>query len=307
MNIRREWLEKDFYEVLGVDRTAPPKDIKKAYRKLAQTYHPDTNPGDSGAETRFKEVTEAYDVLSDPKVREEYDQARDAFARGAWAGSPGGGAQYVRFEDMGGAGDLGSIFGGFGFGDLFGGTRTRGPQKGADLEGDISLGFDEAIGGATRALTISGPDGSREVQVKIPAGVEDGQRIRVTGKGRPGGDGGPPGDVYVRVHVADHPIFRRRGRNLEVTVPISYPEAALGANVTVPTLEGKVTVKIPPGTLSGTTLRVSGKGAKNPKGAGDLLVTVEVAIPQALTDEQRSLIERLKDLQSDDPRRHLGV
>jgi molecular chaperone DnaJ len=306
VTIRREWLEKDFYGVLGVDRTAPQKDIKKAYRKLAQAYHPDTNP-DPAAEARFKEVTEAYDVLSDPKVREEYDQAREAFARGGWAGSPGGGAQYVRFEDLGDMGDLGSIFGGFGLDDLLRGGARRGPQKGADLEGDISLTFHEAISGTTRTLTVQGPEGPRDVPVKIPAGVEDGQRIRVKGKGRPGAQGGPRGDLYVRVHVGDHPIFARKGRNLEVEVPVSYAEAALGANVTVPTLDGKVTLKIPPGTPSGKTFRVSGKGVATPKGAGDLLVTVEVAVPEALTDEERSLIERLRDLQSDDPRQHLGV
>lgn len=304
MNIRREWLEKDFYQVLGVDRSASGKDIKKAYRKLAQQYHPDNNPGDEAAETRFKEVTEAYDVLSDPKVREEYDQARDAFSRGAWAGSPGGGAQYVRFEDLG---DLGSMFGGFGLGDLFGQRVRRGPQKGADLEGEMTLGFDEAIRGTTRTLTVSGPEGPREVQVKIPAGVEDGQRIRVKGKGRPGADGGPRGDLYVRVHVADHPLFSRNGRNLEVEVPLTYAEAALGANITVPTLDGKVTLKIPAGTSSGKTFRVSGKGVKTPKGTGDLLVKVEVAVPESLTDEQRAAIERLRDLDPEDPRQHLGV
>jgi len=289
--------------VLGVDRSASAKDIKKAYRKLAQQYHPDTNPGDEAAETRFKEVSEAYDVLSDPKVREEYDQARDAFARGAWAGSPGGGAQYVRFEDLG---DLGSMFGGFGIGDLFGRGR-RGPQKGADLEGEMTLGFHDAIDGTTRTLTVQGPEGPRDVQVKIPPGVEDGQRIRVKGKGRPGADGGPRGDLYVRVHVAPHPLFTRTGRNLEVTVPLTYAEAALGANITVPTLDGKVTLRIPAGTSGGKTFRVTGKGIATRKGAGDLLVTVEVAVPETLTDEQRSAIERLRDLDTDDPRQHLGV
>ena len=304
MNIRREWLEKDFYQVLGVDRTASSKDIKKAYRKLAQQYHPDANPGDEAAETRFKEITEAYDVLSDAKVREEYDQARDAFSRGAWAGSPGGGAQYVRFEDLD---DLGSMFGGFGFGDLFGGAGSRGPQKGADLEGEMHLGFHDAIAGVTRTLTVRGPEGPRDVQVKIPAGVEDGQRIRVKGKGRPGTGGGPRGDLYVRVRVAAHPVFDRSGRNLAVTVPLTYTEAALGANIAVPTLDGKVTLKIPAGTPSGKTFRVSGKGITTGKATGDLLVTVEVAVPEALNDEQRAAIERLRELETDDPREHLGV
>ncbi|MEX1207187.1 MAG: DnaJ C-terminal domain-containing protein [Acidimicrobiia bacterium] len=306
MSVRRDWLEKDFYAVLGVDRTATGKDLKKSYRKLAQQFHPDTNPGDDAAEARFKEVTEAYDVLSDPKLREEYDQARDAFARGAWAGSPQGGAQYVRFDDLGDIGDLGSFFGGSGLGDLFRGGR-RGPQKGADLEGELRLTFHEAIAGSTRTLTISSAEGPREVQVKIPPGVDDGQLIRVKGKGGPGIGGGPPGDILVRVRAGDHPLFTRKGLNLELTVPITYAEAALGANITVPTLEGKVTLKVPPATQSGRTFRVSGKGVAGPKRTGDLLVSVEVAVPETLTDAERALIEQLKDLQSDDPRPHLGV
>jgi molecular chaperone DnaJ len=304
VNVRRDWLEKDFYAVLGVDRTTTNKDLKKVYRKLAQQYHPDTNPGDNAAETRFKEVTEAYDVLSDPKQREEYDQARDAFARGAWAGSPQGGAQYVRFEDL--EGDFGSVFGGGGFGDLFRGGR-RGPQKGADLEGAVSLTFHEAIAGSTRTLSVPGPDGARDVQVRIPPGVDDGQLIRVKGKGAPGVGGGPPGDILVRVRAGDHPIFKRTGLNLELAVPIAYSEAVLGANITVPTLDGKVTLKVPPGTQSGKTFRVSAKGIAGPKRTGDLLVTVEVAVPKSLTDDERALVERLRDLQSHDPRPHLGV
>jgi molecular chaperone DnaJ len=306
VSVRRDWLEKDFYAVLGVDRTATGKDLKKSYRKLAQQFHPDTNPGDDAAEARFKEVTEAYDVLSDPKLREEYDQARDAFARGAWAGSPQGGAQYVRFDDLGDMGDFGSFFGGSGLGDLFRGGR-RGPQKGADLEGELRLTFHEAIAGSTRTLTISSTEGPREVQVKIPPGVDDGQLIRVKGKGAPGVGGGPPGDILVRVRAGDHPLFTRKGLNLELTVPITYAEAALGENITVPTLEGKVTLKVPPGTQSGRTFRVSGKGVVGPKATGDLLVSVEVAVPETLTDAERALIEQLKDLQSDDPRPHLGV
>lgn len=305
VSVRRDWLEKDFYSVLGVDRTATGKDLKKSYRKLAQQFHPDTNPGDDAAEARFKEVTEAYDVLSDPKLREEYDQARDAFARGAWAGSPQGGAQYVHFDDLGDMGDLGSFFGG-GLGDIFRGGR-RGPQKGADLEGAVSLTFHEAIAGSTRYLSISGLAGPREVQVGIPPGVDDGQLIRVKGKGAPGVAGGPPGDILVRVRVGDHPLFKRKGLNLELTAPITYAEAALGANITVPTLDGKVTLKVPPGTQPGKTFRVSGKGVAGPKRTGDLLVTVEVAVPGNLTADERALIEQLKDLQSHDPRPHLGV
>ena len=310
MTIRREWLERDFYSVLGVGRTATAKDIKKAYRTLAQKHHPDNNPGDEGAESRFKDISEAYDVLSDPKTRAEYDGARDAFARGAYMGSgPGGGTQYVRMEDLGDIGDLfgsgGGMFGGLG--DLFGGgRRARGPQPGGNLESEANLSFHEAIEGTTRTLTIDGPDGRGEVQVKIPAGVNDGARIRLRGKGRPGSNGGPAGDLYVTVHAARHPVFSRSGKDLKVRVPVTFAEAALGAAITVPTLTGTVTVKVPPGTQHGTTLRVSGKGVATAKGTGDLLVTIEARVPEHLDGEQRELLERLRSLETN-PRAHLGV
>ncbi|HLE38863.1 MAG TPA: DnaJ C-terminal domain-containing protein [Acidimicrobiia bacterium] len=310
MTIRREWLERDFYSVLGVGRTATAKDIKKAYRTLAQKHHPDNNPGDEGAESRFKDISEAYDVLSDPKTRAEYDGARDAFARGAYMGTgPGGGTQYVRMEDLGDIGDLfgsgGGMFGGLG--DLFGGgRRARGPQPGGNLESEAHLSFHEAIEGTTRTLTIDGPDGRGEVQVKIPAGVNDGARIRLRGKGRPGSNGGPAGDLYVTVHAARHPVFSRSGKDLKVRVPVTFAEAALGAAITVPTLTGTVTVKVPPGTQHGTTLRVSGKGVATAKGTGDLLVTIEARVPEHLDGEQRELLERLRSLETN-PRAHLGV
>jgi len=310
LTIRREWLERDFYSVLGVGRTATAKDIKKAYRTLAQKHHPDNNPGDEGAESRFKDISEAYDVLSDPKTRAEYDGARDAFARGAYMGSgPGGGTQYVRMEDLGDIGDLfgssGGMFGGLG--DLFGGgRRARGPQPGGNLESEANLSFHEAIEGTTRTLTVDGPDGRGEVQVKIPAGVNDGARIRLRGKGRPGSNGGPAGDLYVTVHAARHPVFSRSGKDLKVRVPVTFAEAALGAAITVPTLTGTVTVKVPPGTQHGTTLRVSGKGVATAKGTGDLLVTIEARVPEHLDGEQRELLERLRSLETN-PRAHLGV
>jgi len=346
LTIRREWLERDFYSVLGVGRTATAKDIKKAYRTLAQKHHPDNNPGDEGAESRFKDISEAYDVLSDPKTRAEYDGARDAFARGAYMGSgPGGGTQYVRMEDLGDIGDLfgsgGGMFGGLGdlfggpgggtqyvrmedlgdigdlfgsgggmfggLGDLFGGgRRARGPQPGGNLESEAHLSFHEAIEGTTRTLTVDGPDGRGEVQVKIPAGVNDGARIRLRGKGRPGSNGGPAGDLYVTVHAARHPVFSRSGKDLKVRVPVTFAEAALGAAITVPTLTGTVTVKVPPGTQHGTTLRVSGKGVATAKGTGDLLVTIEARVPEHLDGEQRELLERLRSLETN-PRAHLGV
>jgi molecular chaperone DnaJ len=310
VTVRREWLEKDYYQVLGVDRSAGERDIKRAYRRLAQQYHPDNNPDDANAETRFRDVTEAYDVLSDPKVRAEYDQARDMFTSGAWAGAPGGHTQYVRAEDLGDLGDLLGGMGGFGgFSDLFGrGRGRRGPQRGGDIEGEVSLTFHEALAGTTRSIEITGPEGPRTVQVKIPAGIDDGARVRVRGKGSPGTDGGPRGDLYVRVRTGTHPVFKRSGRNLEVEVPITYSEATLGANITVPTLDGTVTLKVPPGTPSGKTFRVKGKGVTTPKGAGDLLVTVTIAVPDGLTDEQREAVERLAEADAAfNPRRHLGV
>lgn len=306
MTVRREWLEKDYYAVLGVDHSAADREIKRAYRKLAQQYHPDNNPDDAAAESRFRDVTEAYDTLSDPKVRAEYDQARDAFARGVYTGGPGGRTQYVHVDDMGDLGDLFGGVGGFGgLGDIFGrASRSRGPSKGGDVEAEASLSFHEAISGVTRSITVDG----RTVAVKVPPGIDDGARVRLRGKGGPGADGGPAGDLYVRVRVGSHPVFDRSGRNLAVEVPISFTEAALGARITVPTLDGKVTLKVPPGTPSGKTFRVTGKGVETPKGTGDLLVTVTVVVPDDLTDEQRSLLESLAATEKEsNPRDHLGV
>jgi len=313
--VRREWLEKDYYEVLGVDRGASEKEISAAYRRLAKQHHPDNNPGDAAAEARFKDISEANAVLSDPEQRKQYDQAREMFARGTFVGDPGGGAQYVRIDDLGDLGDLfgGGLFGGLG--DLFGmgGRRGQGrarprSQRGGDVEAEVSLSFHEAVQGATRLLTVQGPQGRRQVTVKIPAGVNDGARIRLRGQGQPGTQGGTAGDLYVKVHAGSHPLFTRSGRDLKVRVPISFTEAALGADVTVPTLEGKVTVRVPPGTSSGQTFRVKGKGVATAQGTGDLLVTVEVAVPEHLSDEERSLLEQLRRAQAErNPRAHLGV
>ncbi|MCB2223441.1 MAG: J domain-containing protein [Actinobacteria bacterium] len=305
--MRREWLEKDYYQTLGVDPGASDKEIKQAYRRLAQQYHPDNNPGDADAEAKFKEVSEAYGTLSHAEDRKQYDAARDAVRRGTFTGGPGGGAQYVRIDDLGDLGDLfgGGMFGGLG--DLFGFSGRTGrpaPQRGGDREAEVSLTFHEAVSGATKAIEADG----RRVTVKIPPGVEDGARIRVRGKGWPGGAGGPAGDLYVRVHAARHPIFDRSGADLRVEVPVSYTEAALGADVTAPTLDGKVTLRIPPGTPSGKTFRVKGRGIATPKRTGDLLVTVEVQVPDHLDDDARALLERLRDLEAPrNPRAHLGV
>jgi len=300
--VRREWLEKDYYTDLGVAKSASAKEIKRAYRKLAQEYHPDTTSGDPASESRFKTVNEAYSVLSDDKTRAEYDQARDAFARGAYAGGPaGGGAQYVTVDDLG---DLFGGAGGFGgLGDLFG-RGARAPQPGADLEAELSLSFHDAISGTTRAMSING----RDVQVKIPAGINDRARIRLRGKGRPGSNGGPPGDLFVRIHAGSHPVFARSGRDLQIEVPITFTEATLGAKITIPTLDGSVTLRIPEGTPSGRRFKVTGKGVETSKGLGDLIVTVSVTVPKELDDEQRALLEKLQARDTDkNPRDHLGV
>ena len=299
--MRREWLEKDYYTDLGVAKSASAKDIKRAYRKLAQEYHPDTTSGDPASESRFKEVNEAYSVLSDDKTRAEYDQARDAFARGAYAGGPAGGTQYVTIDDLG---DLFGGGGGFGgFGDLFG-RGARAPQPGANLEAELSLSFHDAISGTTRTMSVGG----RDVQVKIPAGINDRARIKLRGKGRPGSNGGPPGDLLVRIHAGSHPVFGRSGRDLHIDVPITFTEAALGAKITVPTLDGSVTLRIPEGTQSGKKFKVTGKGVETSKGTGDLIVTVSVTVPQELDDEQRALLEKLHARDTDNnPRDHLGV
>ena len=300
--MRKEWLETDYYAVLGVDSNATTKDIKKAYRRLAQKYHPDTNSGDASAETHFKEVNEAYEVIGDPETRKEYDHARQM---GYFVGGPGGGQQYVRVEDLmgGGRGSPFDLLGGFG--DLFGrqgGVRAR---NGEDLSAEMHLSFHDAIAGSTRQLTVNG----QTVKVKIPKGVADGARIRVKGRGGPGLNGGAPGDLYVTVRVAGHPVFGRRGKHLTLQVPITFVEAALGADIDVPTLEGKVRLRVPPGTQSGKTLRVRNHGVENAKGErGDLLVTVSVTVPEKLTDEGKELLQRFH-LQDPDknPRSHLGV
>jgi molecular chaperone DnaJ len=290
---QREWFEKNYYEVLGVPESAPEKDISRAYRKLAKQYHPDTNQGDAAAEERFKDVSAAYDVLGDAARRKEYDEVRQMVASGVAGpgygrpgsgpgGFPGGfgpgfeGGRTIYVDDLNDVGDLGDLFGG-----LFGrGRRARGPRPGPDLETELSLDFLESAHGVMRELSFDG----RTVKVRIPAGVADGQRIRVKGRGGPGVEGGPPGDLYVVVRVRPHPVFGRKGDDdLTVTVPITFAEAALGGQARVPTLGEPVTVKIPPGTQSGKTVRVRGRGIERTPGSpGALLVTFEVAVPQKL-------------------------
>ncbi|MEN8238373.1 MAG: DnaJ C-terminal domain-containing protein [Actinomycetota bacterium] len=302
--MRKEWLDKDYYAELGVAKDASQKEIKKAFRTLARDYHPDNNPDDTQAETRFKEVNEAYETLSDEEVRKEYDHAREM---GYFVGDTVGGQQYVRVEDIFGGGQGGSTQDLFtGIQDLFGtARRQRRPQKGADVSGSISLTFHEALSGVTKELSV----GDRTVKVKIPKGVADGTRVRVKGKGAPGANGGPTGDLYVTVHVGTHPLFGRKGsKDLTIEVQIRYTEAALGAVISVPTLNGSSKIKIPAGTQGGTTMKLSGKGIETAKATGDLLVTLHVAVPTSISDDERIALKTLHAAEADwDPRSHLGA
>jgi len=305
MTAQREWLEKDYYAVLGVPRDASDKDVTKAFRKLARKHHPDASGGD---EERFKEIQAAYDVLGDDEKRREYDEIRRLGPNAGFAAGPGG--FQFRVDDVS---DLG------GFSDLFGGLFNRGrgrdgmggfnapPVRGVDQEASLTLGFMDAIEGVTTTVHLSSLDPhdpqTRQVKVRIPAGVGDGQTIKLRGKGGPGRNGGPPGDLLVRVKLLPHHTFGRSDRNLTITVPITYPEAVLGANVKVPTLDGStVTVKVPPGTSSGKTFRVRGRGVASSGATGDLLVTVEIAVPAELSDDERRAVEALAEVTDWSPR-----
>ncbi|MBW3615810.1 MAG: DnaJ domain-containing protein [Actinobacteria bacterium] len=323
MAVQAEWLEKDYYKVLGVHETASDKEIQSAYRRLARQLHPDANPDNPQAEGRFKEVSAAYDVLGDADKRKEYDELRRlgpmagaAFGAGPGYYGQGAGGQTFTFR----TGDAGGFtdFDGFGdlFGDLFGTSRPSwdepsAARRGRDLEAELTLPFDKAVFGITTDVHLSTEAGGqpRRVRVRIPAGVEDGQLIRLAGRGEPGRNGGPPGDLFVVVRVEPHPSFGRTGRNLTLTVPITYPEAVLGAEVKVPTLDGPpVTLRIPPGTPSGRTLRVRGHGVPGPRGGrGDLLVTVEVAVPKRISAAEREAVEALAKVMEGGPRAGLGV
>ncbi|MGM7671169.1 DnaJ C-terminal domain-containing protein [Microbacterium sp. A93] len=309
----QDWVDKDFYATLGVSKDASEADIKKAYRKLARKYHPDQNPGDEASEVRFKEVTEANSVLSDPEERQQYDAIR-AMGSGArfsapGSGSGGGAGGSGGFEDMfgglfNGGGGGRSRGGGAGagdlppeFADLFGGFGGQGggrggfggygaPSKGADRTATTSISFAGAIRGTT--ISLRAADGE-VIDVRIPAGIKDGQKVRSRGKGSPGSAG--PGDLMVTVHVKDHPFFHRDGLNLRVEVPITFDEAALGATIEVPTVDGSVRLKVPAGSSSGRVLRVKGRGVKTSKATGDLLVELQVDVPANLSEEARAAVE----------------
>ena len=278
----RDLYEKDFYKVLGVSKTASADEIKKKYRQLARDLHPDQNKGDATKEERFKEVSEAYDILSDAKKRAEYDEARSLFERG---GIPRGGFN-------GNQGDFSDLFGGGNpqdiFANLFGGRR--GPRKGQDLQTESTITFRESVQGTTLDLRLNVEGRSQQITARVPAGVQDGAKIRVKGKGAPGEAG--PGDLFIYLHVKPHPVFGRKGENLTMTLPITFAEAALGADVKIPTLEGQeVTVRIAPGTPTGRTLRVKGRGITKGHHTGDLLVTVEVQVPRRAEGKAEAAIK----------------
>jgi molecular chaperone DnaJ len=321
----QDWFDKDFYRILGVSKDVDDAELKKTYRKLARTYHPDSNQGDAAAEAKFKEISEAYSVLSDAEQRKEYDQIR---AMGSGARFTAGGQSSGGFEDvfsMFGQGrggraqsaedfeDIFSMFnqqqgGRFGsgrFGQSSGGFRGYGgPSRGADVTARTTIDFITATKGET--ITLQGEDG-KPFKVKIPAGVSDGQKIRLRGRGRPSPDGGENGDVVVQVAVRPHPVFIREGLNLRVTIPVTFTEAALGATIEVPTLGGDpVKLRVAPGTPSGRVLRVKGRGVQTDKGTGDLLAEVQVAVPSHLDDAAREALERYHELEpKENPRADL--
>ena len=387
--------KEDFYQVLGVKRDAKPEEIKKAYRRLARKHHPDVNPGDKSAEERFKLITEAHDVLSDPKKRGIYDRfgqysdnLADAAAQGA---RPSGGAgSGIRFEDFdwgaatgtGGGSAGGSSFRDI-FADLFGGGSAAGkperepprpmPQRGDDIEMPLALSFEEAVTGMTTNITVNrseqcsrcngagdagGPlvvcptckgtgqvqraggrlrfaqecpdcagtgrrrtpcslchgkgtmPKSETVKVRIPAGVDTGSRVRIPGKGEGGRLGAPAGDLFIITNVGRHPHFTRKGDNIYVSVPVTVPEAALGAKIEVPTVEGKAQLRIPPGTQSGQKFRLRERGVpslRNPQARGDQFVDVQVILPKVISEETKDLLRRYAQMNPDNPRVAMGL
>jgi DnaJ-class molecular chaperone len=314
---------KDYYKTLGVARSATDKEIKSAYRKLARKYHPDVNPGDKEAENKFKEIGEAYEVLSDPEKRRRYDQFGSGWSRGpqgvppGWevfrqgqrraGGQPGrapstgpGGAPSIDFETA--AGDLGEFFDSLLGRGARGATRTATrPRAGEDLEQEIQVSFEEAYHGGLREFVIDVPDvagqpARERIEVKVPPGVRDGTRLRVAGKGHPGVNAGPRGDLYLRVKLQPHERFERRGDDLYADVPVPVWDAALGGEVEVQTLSGRGTFRIPAETQNGRTFRLTGQGMPRMTGGGkgDFYVRVKVVLPERLTDQERGLFEELR-------------
>ena len=309
---------EDYYQVLGVRRDASQDEIQQAYRKLARTHHPDVNK-DPGAEERFKDISEAYSVLSDPEARRRYDAFGPGFRQvpedvdpDAWqraaagrrgrarAGRSAPGPETSADFGFGGSFDLNDLMG-----DLFGGRRAGwGPARGADQEAELEVTVEQAYRGAGRTITIEGAQGRRTLDVKIPPGVTDGQRIRLTGQGSRGGGGAPDGDLYLIVRIAPHPRYRVEGRNVRVSLPLAPWEAALGTSVPVDTPDGEAKVKVPPGTSSGRVLRLRGRGLPSPRGSpGDLLAEAKIMVPSRLSRKERHLFEELAAVSTFDPRR----
>jgi molecular chaperone DnaJ len=292
----KDLYEKDFYKILGLDKKASADEIKKKYRSLARDLHPDKNQGDAAREEKFKAVSEAYDILSDSKKRAEYDEARAMFERGGFR-APTGGANFQ-------GGDFSDIFGGGNPQDIFanlfgGGGMRRGPRKGSDLQTEATITFKESVYGTTLELKLNTDgNGPQNISARVPAGVNDGAKIRVKGKGAPGEAG--PGDLFIELHVKPHAVFSRKGENLLLTVPVSFAEAALGADIKVPTLSGDdVTVRLAAGTPTGRVLRVKGRGIKKGAVVGDLLVTVEVQVPRRVEGKAMDAIKAFAAATSD--------
>jgi len=288
----KDLYEKDFYAILGVDKKASADEIKKKYRSLARELHPDKTKGDDELEEKFKAVSEAYDILSDSKKRAKYDEARSLFERGGFRGPMGGNSGGGDFSDLFGGGSPNDIFA-----NLFGGGGIRrGPRKGQDLQTEATITFKEAIIGTTLGLKLPGDDAKTQtITARVPAGVNDGAKIRVKGKGAPGEAG--PGDLFILLHVKPHPIFSRKSEHILLTLPVTFVEATLGADIKVPTLDGEeVTVRIAPGTPNGRTLRVKGRGIKKGSVTGDLLATIEVQVPQKIEGEASEALKKFADV-----------